>query len=178
MLFTAVAVYWYRNELRIIGRGVMAGANLAIERWETNKAAKKSGIQSSRAREGFKKQRAEKEKAAPTPSSERIACVPGPIVLPPHTHSATSPSDLQHAVDVQTENVLGADTAAFIGLSQSEDGSPSQAGEVFESLEHIREMSKRLLSENARIRKVMEDLQECMEIEEGWMDCHEAMEEQ
>ena len=27
-------VYLYRNELRIIGRGVLAGANLAIERWE------------------------------------------------------------------------------------------------------------------------------------------------
>ena len=31
------AVWYYRHELRIIGRGILAGANLAISRWEANK---------------------------------------------------------------------------------------------------------------------------------------------
>jgi hypothetical protein len=171
------AVYWYRNELRIIGRGVMAGANLAVERWETNKTAKKSGIQSSRAQEGFKQHRTDKEKTSPALFNEPVVCVPGPSVLPPHTHSATPPSDQQHAVDVQTENVSETDIVAFVGLSQSEGGSPTQSGEISESLEHIRQTLKRLSAENARGRKVMEDLQECLGTEEGWMDCHEAIDE-
>jgi hypothetical protein len=40
LLVTAGTAYWYRNELRIIGRGIMAGANLAIERWEKKREGK------------------------------------------------------------------------------------------------------------------------------------------
>jgi hypothetical protein len=40
LLVTAGTAYWYRNELRIIGRGIMAGANLAIERWEKKREEK------------------------------------------------------------------------------------------------------------------------------------------
>ena len=37
IVLAAGAVWYYRNELRIIGRGILAGANLAISRWEANK---------------------------------------------------------------------------------------------------------------------------------------------
>ena len=37
LVLAAGAVWYYRNELRIIGRGILAGANLAISRWEANK---------------------------------------------------------------------------------------------------------------------------------------------
>jgi hypothetical protein len=40
LLVTAGMAYWYMNELRIIGRGIMAGANLAIERWEKTREEK------------------------------------------------------------------------------------------------------------------------------------------
>ena len=41
-VLTARAAYWYREELRIIGREVMAGANLAIEKWENKKSNQKA----------------------------------------------------------------------------------------------------------------------------------------
>jgi hypothetical protein len=108
------------------------------------------------AQEGFKIEHAEKEEASLTLFS-----------APPHTHSVAS-----------LEKVSEVDLAAFIGLSQSEDGSPTQSGKISESLEHIRETLKRLSVVNARGRKTMADLQECLETEEGWMDCHEVMEKQ
>ena len=37
LLTTAGTLYIYRNELRIIGRGMLAGANLAMDRWEQHR---------------------------------------------------------------------------------------------------------------------------------------------
>jgi len=37
LVLAAGAVWYHRNELRIIGRGILAGANLAISRWDANK---------------------------------------------------------------------------------------------------------------------------------------------
>jgi hypothetical protein len=46
-VLVAGATYWYRNELQILARGIMAGANLAIKQWEDNNALE-AAKQSSR----------------------------------------------------------------------------------------------------------------------------------
>jgi hypothetical protein len=44
VLVVAGTVYLYRNELRIIGRGALAGANLAMERWERRRGQRDGDV--------------------------------------------------------------------------------------------------------------------------------------
>jgi hypothetical protein len=37
-VLVAGVVYWYRNELEILARGIIAGANLAIKQWDEHNA--------------------------------------------------------------------------------------------------------------------------------------------
>jgi len=60
-LVLAGTVYLYRNELRIIGRGVLAGANLAIERWEQRQQQKDGDVKGKEVEEEKEQEKEEKD---------------------------------------------------------------------------------------------------------------------
>ncbi|KAI4933884.1 uncharacterized protein J4E92_003553 [Alternaria infectoria] len=108
-LVLAGTVYLYRNELRIIGRGVLAGANLAIERWEQRQRQKDGDVKGKEVEEE-KEQGKEEDMIPVTPTEEEdinqnasIYPPPPPPVQPPHTVSGfdadldtpTSPQSLR-----------------------------------------------------------------------------------
>lgn len=127
VLLTAGAVYWYRNELRIIGRGVLAGAKLAIERCEANagRAVEKKARSKSTAQE---------KEASLIQFRE-----PGPTAPPRHKSSIEPISNLQraaaafHAAEKAQEE---GPADLFEGFMPLEGESSMYPGEISGSLEH------------------------------------------
>lgn len=83
----AKAVYLYRNELRIIGRGVLAGANLAVERWE-QRQCQQDGDEKGKEVEEEKEQEKEEEKTSVAPTedkgiSQSASAYPHPLPIQP-----------------------------------------------------------------------------------------------
>jgi len=75
-------VYLYRNELRIIGRGVLAGANLAIERWEQRQQQKDGDVKGKEAEE--EKEQGKEEQRTSVTLTEEKGINQNASIYPPH----------------------------------------------------------------------------------------------
>ncbi|KAI4625549.1 hypothetical protein J4E80_002681 [Alternaria sp. BMP 0032] len=81
-LVLAGTVYLYRNELRVIGRGVFAGANLAIERWEQRQRQQDGDVKGEEVQE--EKEQGKEEEIIPVTPSEEESINQNASIYPPH----------------------------------------------------------------------------------------------
>jgi len=78
----AGTVYLYRNELRIIGRGVLAGANLAIERWDQRQRKKDGDVKGKEVED--EKEQGNEDEMIPAMETEEKGINQNASIYPPH----------------------------------------------------------------------------------------------
>ncbi|KAI4666807.1 uncharacterized protein J4E79_002847 [Alternaria viburni] len=99
-LVLAGTVYLYRNELRIIGRGVLAGANLAIERWEQRQRQQDGDVKGKEVEE--EKEQGKEEQMMPVTPTEEEDINQNASIYPPHPPPVQPPGSLGFDADMDT----------------------------------------------------------------------------